>query len=61
MPAVVCTLIREARCSMMISYSLFKYMVLYGFVESIVGCFAFFVAYTKLSIPQVCCHWLYVF
>ena len=50
---VVCTLIRESRCSMMISYSLFKYMVLYGFVESIVACCAFLVASTRLSVAQV--------
>ena len=37
----------------MISYSLFKYMVLYGFIQSVVGCVAFFVAHTNLSIPQV--------
>ena len=53
MLAVVCSIIREARCSIMISYSLFKYMVLYGFIESMVGCVAFFVAHTNLSIPQV--------
>ena len=53
MLAVVCTLIREARCSLMISYSLFKYMVLYGFIESVVSCVAFFVARTDLFIPQV--------
>lgn len=53
MGAVVGTLIREARCSMMISLSLFKYMILYGIVESAVDCIAFFVAHTNLSISQV--------
>ena len=54
--AVVCTMIREARCSMMISYSLFKYMVLYGYIGSVVSCIAFFVASTQLTIPQVTLH-----
>ncbi|KAL3134240.1 hypothetical protein ABBQ38_006671 [Trebouxia sp. C0009 RCD-2024] len=52
---VVCTLIKEARCSMMVSHSLFKYMALYGFVESALGCVAFLVADTNMSIPQYEC------
>ncbi|KAL0050516.1 hypothetical protein WJX82_001360 [Trebouxia sp. C0006] len=50
--SVVCTLIKEARCSVMISFYLFKYLVLYGLVESAVGAVAFFAAYTNLTNAQ---------
>ncbi|KAL0020340.1 hypothetical protein WJX77_012513 [Trebouxia sp. C0004] len=50
--SVVCTLIKEARCSVMISFYLFKYLVLHGFVESVVGAVAFFAAYTNLTNAQ---------
>lgn len=53
MVAVVCTLVREARCSVMISYSLFKYLVLYGFVKSVAACVAFLVGNTNTSTSQV--------
>ncbi|KAL0035584.1 hypothetical protein WJX79_000466 [Trebouxia sp. C0005] len=50
--SVVCALIKEARCSVMISFYLFKYLVLYGLVESAVGAVAFFIANTNLTNAQ---------